>query len=217
MGPFDASPCPGATLDDLEFERMAQFIRTARVVRQFPLPLGTPPPELLEHMNLLDDRRLTNAAVLLFGKAPQRFVRPSEASVRSLPRNGGGQAHSVVPGLQGNRVRTRRSGGGLRAEQDQPAYRHPCGKREGTPNLRDTGGGRDRGHRQRRRPPGLHGQRQRAGHAVCGPPGSPQSRQASTALDLEGMSPSSVEPQCNESAVSLGEMRFLMLHGVGEW
>ena len=77
-GPFDASPCPKATLDDLDFERMAQFIRTARVVRQFPLPLGTPPSELLEHMNLLDDTRLTNAAVLLFGKAPQRFVMSSE-------------------------------------------------------------------------------------------------------------------------------------------
>ena len=75
---WGSSPCPKATLDDLDFERMAQFIRTARVVRQFPLPLGTPPSDLLEHMNLLDDGRLTNAAVLLFGKAPQRFVMSSE-------------------------------------------------------------------------------------------------------------------------------------------
>ena len=39
-GPFDASPCTRATLDDLDFERMAQFIRTARLVRQFPLRRG---------------------------------------------------------------------------------------------------------------------------------------------------------------------------------
>ncbi len=77
-GPFDASPCPKATVEDLDFERIAQFIRTARVARQFPLPVGTPALQLLEHMNLLDDGRLTNAAVLLFGKAPQRFLVSSE-------------------------------------------------------------------------------------------------------------------------------------------
>ena len=77
-GPFDAAPCVKAILDDLDFERMAQFIRTARLVRQFPLPEGTPAPQLLEHLNLLHEGRLTNAAVLLFGKAPQRFLISSE-------------------------------------------------------------------------------------------------------------------------------------------
>ena len=77
-GPFDAAPCAKATLDDLDIEQMAQFIRTARHVRQFPLPEGTPPEQLLEHLNLLNDGRLTNAAVLLFGRAPQRFLMSSE-------------------------------------------------------------------------------------------------------------------------------------------
>ena len=77
-GPFDASPCTGATLDDLDFERMAQFIRTARVVRQFPLPEGAPAPQLLEHLNLLNEGRPTNAAILLFGMSPQRFLISSE-------------------------------------------------------------------------------------------------------------------------------------------
>ena len=77
-GPFDAAPCTGATLDDLDVERMAQFIRTARLVRQFPLPEGTPATQLLEHLNLLNEGRPTNAAVLLFGKAPQRFLISSE-------------------------------------------------------------------------------------------------------------------------------------------
>ena len=77
-GPFDASPCAKATLDDLDFERMAQFVRTARLVRQFPLPEGTPAPQLLEHLNLLNEGRPTNAAVLLFGKSPQRFLISSE-------------------------------------------------------------------------------------------------------------------------------------------
>ena len=73
-GPFDASPCAKATLADLDPERMTQFIRMARLSRQFPLPVGTPAPRLLEHMNLLDDGRPANAAVLLFGKTPQRFL-----------------------------------------------------------------------------------------------------------------------------------------------
>ena len=33
---------------------------------------------MLEHLNLLNDGRLTNAAVLLFGKSPQRFLICSE-------------------------------------------------------------------------------------------------------------------------------------------
>ena len=77
-GPFDATPCAKATLDDLDVERMAQFIRTARRVRQFPLPEGTPPEQLLEHLNLRNEGRLTNAAVLLFGKTPQRLLMSSE-------------------------------------------------------------------------------------------------------------------------------------------
>ena len=77
-GPFDAAPCGNAGMEDLDFERMAQFIRTARQVRQFPLPEGTPPPQLLEHLNLLNGGRITNAAVLLFGKKPQRFLITSE-------------------------------------------------------------------------------------------------------------------------------------------
>ena len=77
-GPFDAAPCAGAGADDLDTEKMAQFIRTARHARQFPLPEGTPPLQLLEHLNLLNDGRLTNAAVLLFGKTPQRFLISSE-------------------------------------------------------------------------------------------------------------------------------------------
>ena len=78
FGPFDAAPCPKATLEDLDFEWMSLFVRTARRARQFPLPENTPPGYLLEHLNLLHDGRPTNAAVLLFGKAPQRFLLSSE-------------------------------------------------------------------------------------------------------------------------------------------
>lgn len=76
-GPFDAALCPGATMDDLDSDRMALFLRTARRVRKFPLPEDTPPAVLLDHLGLRRDERLTNAAVLLFGKDPQRFLYSS--------------------------------------------------------------------------------------------------------------------------------------------
>ena len=77
-GPFDAAPCPKASLDDLDAERMAWFIRTARSARAFPLTGGASTEELLVHLNLLNDGKPTNAAVLLFGKSPQRFLISSE-------------------------------------------------------------------------------------------------------------------------------------------
>ena len=77
-GPFDTTPCADATFDDLDPARMVRFVRTARRARQFPLAEDASPAELLEHLNLMTDGRLTNAAVLLFGTRPQRFLVSSE-------------------------------------------------------------------------------------------------------------------------------------------
>ena len=72
--PFDAAPCLKASLDDLDAEQMSRFIRTARSARAFPLTEGASTEELLVHLNLLNDGKPTNAAMLLFGKSPQRFL-----------------------------------------------------------------------------------------------------------------------------------------------
>ena len=77
-GPFDATACPKASQADLDVEIMTRFIRNARRARQFPLTEHAPSADLLKHLNLLDDDHPTNAAVLLFGKAPQRFLISSE-------------------------------------------------------------------------------------------------------------------------------------------
>ena len=78
LGPFDAATCSNSALTDLDLERIAQFVRTARRARGLPLPEGANARELLEHLKLLNNERLTNAAMLLFGKAPQRFLISSE-------------------------------------------------------------------------------------------------------------------------------------------
>lgn len=77
-GPFDGVPCEKATLNDLDEERMRRFVREARRARGFPLSEEVAKEELLTHLNLLNNGRPTNAADLLFGHQPQRFLLSSE-------------------------------------------------------------------------------------------------------------------------------------------
>ncbi len=57
---------------------MVWFIDRARQVRGFPLPPNASASELLTHLNLLSHGQPTHAAVLLFGRQPQRFLISSE-------------------------------------------------------------------------------------------------------------------------------------------
>ena len=76
--PLDASACPKATLADLSEDKVRWFLERARRERQFALAVNTPPKETLIHLNLLDSGQPTHAAILLFGKQPQRFLISSE-------------------------------------------------------------------------------------------------------------------------------------------
>ena len=76
--PFDTSACDGATFADLSRQRIDWFLAAARRERGFPLKADTTTEALLKHLNLMDGRRPTNAAMLLFGAAPQRFHRTAE-------------------------------------------------------------------------------------------------------------------------------------------
>lgn len=77
-GPFDASICKGATLADLDAEKIKWFVETARSKRNLPIALNAKPKTVLTHLNLLKEQGLTNAALLLFGKNPQRFFITAE-------------------------------------------------------------------------------------------------------------------------------------------
>lgn len=76
--PFDTSACDRASLKNVSRKRIDWFLETARRERGFPLKTNTATKALLTHLNLLEDHNLTNAAVLLFGAAPQRFHRTAE-------------------------------------------------------------------------------------------------------------------------------------------
>ncbi len=76
--PFEEQPCPDATLDDLDAKAVAAFTRRAREERQFPLAEGAAMADVLTHLNLLLNAQPTKAAVLLFGRNPQRFLPSAE-------------------------------------------------------------------------------------------------------------------------------------------
>ncbi len=75
----------GATLDDLDEDKMKNFIHMARLKRNFPLSVETSPVVLLTHLDLIDEKgRIANAALLLFGKKPQKYFITSKLNVYSF-------------------------------------------------------------------------------------------------------------------------------------
>lgn len=77
--PFDAAPHPTATLDAIDSEKVRLFVELAKEKRQFKLPFEAGVKNILSAVNVLtDDGRLTNAALLLFGKNPQQYFITSE-------------------------------------------------------------------------------------------------------------------------------------------
>ena len=75
---FEERPGSDATLDDIDAEAVTAFVRRARSERQFPLPESVPVADVLAHLDLLHAQQPTNAALLLFGHKPQRFVPAAE-------------------------------------------------------------------------------------------------------------------------------------------
>jgi ATP-dependent DNA helicase RecG len=76
--PFDKSKNEDATLNDISEEKIRWFVEKARNERAFPLAVNASTNKVLTHLNLVNDKYLTNAAVLLFGKQPQNFFISSE-------------------------------------------------------------------------------------------------------------------------------------------
>ncbi len=77
--PFDAAAHPVATYDDIDPDRVRTFVNKAKEKRNFPLTFADGMEKIFSSIHVLtDDGRLTNSALLLFAKDPQRFFRTSE-------------------------------------------------------------------------------------------------------------------------------------------
>jgi len=79
LGPFDAQINSEANIEDIDKEKVASFVRLAKSRRGFPLDEDSSILKILHHLNLSQGEKLTNAALLLFGKNPQRFFPTATA------------------------------------------------------------------------------------------------------------------------------------------
>src|SRR5690625_7106594 len=68
IGPFDAQLHPHATMDDIDGEKIKNFVRLAKSRRGFPLDEQESPIKILHHLHLISGTKITHAALLLFGK-----------------------------------------------------------------------------------------------------------------------------------------------------
>ena len=76
--PFDAAESSRTSIKDISEDKLRWFLGTAKRERQYTLAVNAPVKDALVHMNLLEGARPTHAAVLLFGKEPQKHLPTSE-------------------------------------------------------------------------------------------------------------------------------------------
>ena len=77
---WDAYPAKGANIQDIDDESVRRFVRRAKSERRLGIQKSIPVKESLERLDAMKGSTLTNAAILLFGKNPQKFF--SQAEVR---------------------------------------------------------------------------------------------------------------------------------------
>lgn len=71
---FDRQVCGGASLKDVDEEKVRWFLKEARKHRDLKISEDAGLDDVLRQLRLLQDGKLTNAALLLFGKEP-RFIQ----------------------------------------------------------------------------------------------------------------------------------------------
>jgi predicted HTH transcriptional regulator len=95
--PFDKSPNRDAELSDISDEKIEWFVRRAKAERNFPLVIEDGKEKILTHLNLLNKGKITNAAILLFGLQPQRFLLTSMVKCAHFH---GTRVEKPIPSLQ---------------------------------------------------------------------------------------------------------------------
>ena len=75
---WDKQICEDASLDDISKEKIRQFLKKAKYERRLEIDPDILVKEALERLSLIKGEKLTNAALLLFGKNPQRYFLQTE-------------------------------------------------------------------------------------------------------------------------------------------
>ncbi|MBU1657414.1 MAG: DUF4062 domain-containing protein [Candidatus Omnitrophica bacterium] len=82
---FDQRICEGASYNDIDKAKVKWFLKIARKKRNFPLGEDSPVKEVFTKLKLLKNEKLTNAAILLFGKNPSKFFDQTKIKCVQLP------------------------------------------------------------------------------------------------------------------------------------
>lgn len=75
---FDKQICKGASLKDIDKEKIKWFLEMSKSYRKYPLDVSTPVKRALMHLGLLQNEKVANGAILLFGKEPHKFHLQAE-------------------------------------------------------------------------------------------------------------------------------------------
>lgn len=75
---WDSQVCEEASLDDIDWAKVRWFLRKAKRERNLDIDSEISVKEALERLNLTKNGKLTNAAILVFGKEPQKFFLQGE-------------------------------------------------------------------------------------------------------------------------------------------
>lgn len=84
---FDKQVCKEATLEDIDKEEIIRFLKKYKIERNLEVDFKASIKEVLEKLSLVTNGKLTNAAILLFGKDPQRFFMQATAKCAKFKGN----------------------------------------------------------------------------------------------------------------------------------
>lgn len=90
---FDEMICKEAALKDIAPAKVAWFVSKAKEEKRLIVPAKSTTKDVLLRLNLLRSGKLTNTAILLFGKEPQRFF--VQAKIR-VARFKGTEGHDYI-------------------------------------------------------------------------------------------------------------------------
>jgi predicted HTH transcriptional regulator len=74
----------GFSIKDIDDGKIKWFLRAAKEKRRYPLDIDSSVKKTLTHLNLLIDGKISNAAILLFGKNPKKYHIQSEIKCLQL-------------------------------------------------------------------------------------------------------------------------------------
>jgi predicted HTH transcriptional regulator len=94
---FETAFARGASLKDIAPDRIAWFVRKTEAERGFKFKGKTSIRDVLVKLNLIRGKHLLNAALLLFGRDPQRFCR---AAVIKCVHYYGSEIEKPIPSYQ---------------------------------------------------------------------------------------------------------------------